>query len=100
MKLSLSSLLYLLSCRGEPYPCIYTGRMGVLQAILGTKQELHRLSMVAFHRQSEERQGGARRGRPPPRVGRPLTTASGHHLRVVGFGVDLDHFFAPFELNW
>jgi len=37
----------------------------VLQAILGVKQELHHLSMVAFHRQSEERQGGARRGRPP-----------------------------------
>ena len=50
----------------EGYPSIYTRALEVLEAILGAKQELHRLNMEACHRQNEERQGGARRGSPAP----------------------------------
>ena len=63
----------------------------MLGAILGAKTKLHRLSMVACHRLSKERQGGADRGLATPRGWPPLTMSPHHHLRMVGCGLDMDH---------
>ena len=62
-----------------------------LQAIIGARTDLHRLSMEACHRLSKEWQGGADRGLPAPRD-RPLSDhVPRHRLSVVGYGLDMDH---------
>ena len=84
---SREALCLVVSVVEERYPSIYTRAKAVMEAILGAKQELHHLSMEACLRQSEERQGGTRRGSPAP-LGRPPLDQC---LRVVGFEMDLDH---------
>ena len=79
----------------------------MLEAILGVKQELHHLSMEAYHRQSEERQGGAQCGsaapRPPPSRGRlwagPRSHPSGALLHLSWVGRRLCHSFVQFSIG-
>ena len=63
----------------------------MLGAILGARTELHRLCMEACHRQSKGGREAPIGGRPPLGVIHPLTMSSHHCLRVVGYGLDMDH---------